>query len=257
MHIHEWFKYRPMRYFLLILAILLSGSCFAQDSDNFLRDFMGEQQLLAENILSEVAKDDFSALWVRTDNDLIYGIIGEQYQRIRIKLISVEKNPENPYEYLVVGKSMVKNNICDFKGVIRLEKVQLAEELYHGVDDEMADAGITQQGVLIASYDFVENQEQSHPGRFKGSLYSKWYRLANGVVQYDDLASISDEYMNNAFVGTWSSYHGNITKICNWGDYRVPMAKLGFDVGVAEFYASEAYEKFGWQDQKVKRGAWW
>lgn len=55
----------------------------------------------------------------KTKNDVVYGIIGEEHQRLMIKIILVEKNPYTPNEYISYGKSMVKGIICDFVQGIR------------------------------------------------------------------------------------------------------------------------------------------
>jgi hypothetical protein len=67
---------------------------------------------------------DFSDLWtldsILIENDSLIerkqplGFIGDNFQRINIRFISVIQNPDNKYEYLVYGKTRVKDNICDF-----------------------------------------------------------------------------------------------------------------------------------------------
>ncbi|MDD3075800.1 MAG: hypothetical protein PHE44_04545, partial [Proteiniphilum sp.] len=54
----------------------------------------------------------------------ILGIIGDNYQRLQMKLLRIEKNENNPAEYIVCGQSKVNHNICDFKGKIIVEKIQ-------------------------------------------------------------------------------------------------------------------------------------
>jgi hypothetical protein len=44
---------------------------------------------------------------------------------------------------------------------------------------------------------------QADPGIFSGKLYSKWYVDADNLCRYDDTQSNSDDYMNNAYIGTW------------------------------------------------------
>jgi hypothetical protein len=77
---------------------------------------MNEEKLLPTNKINEFLKYDFSELWLKTNNNLVYGILGDEYQRILIKLLTIEKNINNPNEYFVYGKSSVKENVCEFVG---------------------------------------------------------------------------------------------------------------------------------------------
>ena len=195
---------------------------------------------------------NFSALWTKTDNELVYGIIGDEHQRIRIKLISIKRNQENPKEYFVVGKSCVKETICDFEGIVRISEIKTVKNLHFGVDNEYEKKGIKSQGILIATYEFKEDKEQAHSGIFSGQLYSKWYLDSRNEIKYDDIQSISDGYLNNAFLGIWKSYSTSREKICRWADYRVPYANQDFDVGAGEFSVSEKYWDKGWLDIALK-----
>lgn len=242
-----------------IILLLLSQISFAQTNENYLIEFLiGNEKFLSEfplgdvvnteNVLDNYNKYDFSNIWTETENPIIFGIIGSDYQRIKIKMISVEKNTTNSNEYAVVGKTNVKDIICDFSGTIELIEVREFKELHFGVDDEYKDKGIKAQGWLIANYEFKENTNQKHSGIFKGKLYSKWYLNSENQIEYDNIEFYSDGYINNAFVGTWRSYSTDKEKICNWGDYRVPQVNQGFDLGVGEFSPSEKYYEKGWEN---------
>nr|WP_321452589.1 hypothetical protein [uncultured Carboxylicivirga sp.] len=237
---------------LLIIFLFFSNLSFAQTKDAFLTEFLLEDELNTENVLDKYVEYDFSAIWTKTDNQFVYGIIGYEHQRIRIKLISVEKNPNNPNEYLVRGKSMVKETICDFQGTIKLSQINELIKLNYGIDNEYEDKGIEAQGIIIANYEFQENKEQAHSGTFTGQLFSKWYLDSKGQITYDDIQSFTDSYSNNAFIGIWKSYNSDYEKLCNWADYRVPNANKDFDVGVGEFYVSEKYWNKGWLDFPLK-----
>lgn len=238
-----------------IILLFLSNFLFAQADKNFLTDFMLGSELKQEYVLDKYIKFDFSNIWLKTENNEIYGIIGDEHQRIRIKLLTARKNQKNPYEYLISGKSNVKETICDFQGTIYLIEIYEVKELRFGVDDEYADKGIKSQGVLIADYEFKENKEQNHSGIFKGKLYTKWYLNSKNQIVYDNIEFISDGYFNNAFVGIWESYSTTNKKKCNWADYRVPNANKNFDIGVGEFNVSEKYWNKGWLDIALKNQA--
>ena len=216
---------------------------------------MLESELKAENVLDNYNQFDFSKIWSKTENDNVYGIIGEEHQRIQIKLISIKKNPNNPNEYFVFGKSNVKGTICDFNGIITLTEIKEVKELHFGVDDEYADKKIKSQGILIADYEFKENNKQKNSGIYNGKFYSKWYLNSKNQIKYDDIEWYSDSYTNNAFVGIWESYSSGKEKICNWADYRVPQANKDFDIGAGEFSVSEKYWDKGWLDIALKNQA--
>jgi len=230
------------------ILLFLTNISFAQTNEKFLNDFLLEDELNAENVLTKYNQSDFSDIWYQTENHRIFGIIGTDHQRIKIKLISIKKSPTNPNKYLVSGKSNVKGTICDFSGAIELTEIKETQELHFGVDDEYKDKGIKAQGILIANYKFKENRDQKHSGVFKGKLYSKWYLNSENQIEYDDIQSISDGYMNNAFVGVWESYSTDKEKICNWADFRVPQANQDFDIGAGEFSPSKKYYDRGWEN---------
>ncbi len=213
---------------------------------------MNQEKLLPTNKIDEFLKHDFSKLWLETENSLVYGILGDEYQRILIKLLTIEKNINNPNEYFVYGKSSVKENICEFVGKITILKIQESRREYFGVDDEFKNSGIKTQGLLTAKYEFFENKLQSHSGYFTGNLETKWFLDKDDKLQYDNINSHSDGYFNNAFVGNWKMYNSKIEKKCHWGDYRVPSIDCSFDIGVGEFNVAEKYWKKGWLDIALK-----
>jgi hypothetical protein len=167
----------------------------------------------------------------------------------------VEKTLNNPYEYLVYGKSSVKSSVCDFIGKITIIKIQEFKNQNFGIDDEYKNSGIKSQGLLTAKYELFENKEQNHSGQFQGTLQTKWYLDKENLIKYNDINLNSDDYFNNAFVGTWKMYKSKIEKICNWGDYRVPYTKCDFDIGAGELSISEKYSKNGWLIKSIKE--WW
>jgi hypothetical protein len=102
-----------MKHVILIIGLTISGISFAQVANTV--DF-----------LTKAKQIDYSDLWTH-DSILIeniqliergqpLGFIGENFQRINIKFISVIQNPDNHLQYMIFGKTRVKGNICDFQG---------------------------------------------------------------------------------------------------------------------------------------------
>ncbi len=172
---------------LIWILLLFTNISIAQSNEKFLTDFLLESELKSENVLDNYSQFDFSKIWELTENNNVLGIIGKEHQRLKIKLISIKKDQNNPNEYLVFGKSCVKGAICDFNGKITLTEIKEVKELHFGVDDEYLDKGIKSQGILIADYEFKENSEQKHSGIFKGILYSKWYLNSKNQIKYDNI----------------------------------------------------------------------
>jgi hypothetical protein len=82
---------------------------------------------------------------------------------------------------------------------------------------------------------------------------------------------VADGFSNNQFIGNWTSYKTNISKTCNWGDYRIPNCD-NLDIEVGEFSVNEKYIKNGWvnyalensitnsaivKQKATKNIAWW
>lgn len=243
-----------MRNIILFIFCFCSLNVFCQA--NLCRTAIWDNaELFQKNEISKYANYDFSSLWNKTENNSVYGIIGDDYQRILIKFVSIKRNEKSKNEYNVQGKSQVKSNICDFTGTITIVKIQELKKAKFGVDDEYKNAGIKSQGILIANYKFVENKNQKNTGEFQGRLQSIFYVDKNDLIKYNDIESYSDKYFNNAFTGIWKSNNTGKEKICNWGDYRVPSVNCNFDMGAGEFTVSTKYLKNGWSVQPKKD--WW
>lgn len=241
-----------MKLLTQLLTLLLGINLSGQIPEDFIDDFLLEDELISDNRLNKFATYDFAHVWLKNNNELVYGIIGEDHQRIQIKFLSVKKSPYDQSEYIVYGKSKVKNNICEFSGIIKIKEIYEVKDFHYGVDDEFINDEIKSQGLLFAKYAFFESENQSHSGLFEGLLVSKWYLDKDAQMRYDDIESIADGYMNNAFIGTWTNYSNKQSKNCRWADHRVPMAKQDFDIGAGEFSVSEKYIDKGWNSEILR-----
>lgn len=234
---------------ILFLFVFLAINVYGQMNDSLVK---WENQILEDRDLSKkeyknsITKYDFGSLWTNTDNSSVYGFIGKNYQRLRIKFIYAVKDKNKPDTYAVSGKSMIKNNICSFSGTIKIIKSRIYKKMHWGVDDEYKNKGIKRQGILLAEYHFSENKACIFSGIFEGRLLTYWYIDRKGKLKYDDIRKESDSYSNNQFAGTWKTYRGEIVKICNWGDYRIPLSG-DLDGGAGEFSPIDKYLQSGWQ----------
>lgn len=221
-------------------------------------------------LTKEFASSNFSHLWTKTKNEAVYGFIGDKYQRIRIKFISVKKIPTTN-NYAVSGKSMVKTNICDFYGTIVINSITKLKTTSFGVDDNYKNKSIIGQFEIIGNYTFSETKKQPHSGTFKGSFKTCFYMDKSNNIIYDDIDLNADGYSNNEFAGTWKMYDSNFSQSCNWGDFRAPDSG-DLDIGAGEFSPNDKYLKNGWQNfrdaytsnnpnlkaaLKIEQAKWW
>jgi hypothetical protein len=194
----------------------------------------------------QLIKHNFSSLFTHADNSEVFGFIGDNYQRIRIKFISVTKDTASADTYVVFGKSMVKNNICDFRGTIKILNIRKYKSISYGVDDAYKNKGIKGEYFILGDFMLFENQKQNSSGIFKGVFQTDFFLDKNNRVQYDDIDLSADGYTNNQFVGQWINYKTNQIKRCNWGDFRIPNSG-SFDIGAGDFSPDDKYLKYGWQ----------
>jgi len=174
---------------------------------------LAEEKVISKDIKHEMIEYDFSNLWTHTENNNVFGFIGDNYQRLQIKFISVVRDKENPSRYFVYGKDMVKNRIFSFQGVLEVENAFYRES--QCVIEKKT-------GYITGKYRLFEEQYLQNTGIFKGRFLSYWYFDEQGKLHYDDLCLMNDGYKNNQFEGTWVSYDNKQAKVCNWGDYRIP-----------------------------------
>src|SRR5690349_347181 len=111
---------------VFILTVLLFGKTYAQDTTT-------------TNFLNQIKTYDLATIWT-ADSILIedstvkvkrmepIGFLGDNYQRFFIHFNLIEKKSDSPYEYLVYGKTKVKETICEFIGTIKITEAKTYNE---------------------------------------------------------------------------------------------------------------------------------
>lgn len=229
---------------LLILTLLIS---FAFSQAQNAKISLAEQ--IPEYDLSKLWKDDFISVDSATGPIPFpepIGFIGENYQRFYIHYTSINKNPQHPNEYLVEGKTKVKNYVCSFKGTIRVAEMYLfSEEEVPGL----------RQGEAISTIDFQEEATEAGAGFFRGRMVSNFYLDSQNNLYYDALQLGADKYQNNTCEAQWTSYKTGKSKICNWGDFGMPLPEgSDFDIGDGEVIINKKYLNNGWLSFSELRG---
>jgi len=208
---------------------------------------ISQAQTASSDFIEKAKKSDLSDLWtlehiqIEDDTTTIkrpepLGYIGDNYQRFYVRFISVIQDPRHPLEYMVYGKSMVKNNVCSFQGRLIIDDAQLHNN---------GDLPPLKQGFINGSYLLFEDTDHTHTGIFKGRFQTNFYINSKGHIKYDALMLVADGFKNNQFEGTWKAYGSTASKKCNWGDFRIPDSG-DLDGGAGEFSPSQQYYQSDW-----------
>jgi hypothetical protein len=242
---------KALRYITIILLTFLTlGKTYAQDTTttNFfdqIKNYNLSTVLTADSFLAEDREDSKDKI-TRAE---ILGFIGDDYQRFFIHFVSVIPNPTNPYEYLVYGKTKVKETVCSFQGTITVRQ----SRIYKSGDIPNYKQGFANCDVIL-----YEDKKEPSTGFIKGKLKIEFVIDNKGQFRYDALMFVADGFSNNQFVGKWTSYKISVSKKCNWGDYRIPECG-DLDIGAGEFSVNEKYVKNGWLtymlENKMPNGA--
>lgn len=239
---------------------------FAQKITSGLPNFTPQTWATDEIIRLEIIEDnkdfigygsDISNILLSTANQNVLGYIGNNYQRLKIKFTSVKWNPTNRNQFLVTGKSLVKNVKVPFTGIITIQRYATVQ--VQGED--------TYTEIIKASYTFNEDKKQKYTGVFEGYLSTRFKIEGERVVNPIENSG-ADGASNNQFCGTWTSYATKQPKPCSWGDYRIPLCGP-LDQGAGFFIPAPKFVKNGWENYmlaniknnanalKIEKQVWW
>jgi hypothetical protein len=237
---------------LSILAAPLGATQLATplsaESVAYRRSQLASPDLRPADKLADYARYDFSALWTESNKrGGPYGFIGPNYQRLRIRILTVKRDAKNSKCYHLAGKTQVNGYVAAFSGILVLQYLRELRHLAVRVDETVSPA--QREGVVLATYTLREDVTQRKSGIFTGIAKMNWYLDKQGRLRYDDIYGQRDGYCNNQFVGTWTSYVTKKTLRCNWGDLRIPNSG-SFDIGAGEFSPDPKYYSYGWQNFK-------
>jgi len=220
-----------------IIIALFKNPVGAANID-YIDKLVAGQNVVSKDIRNFLIRTNLSQLWLKTESNNIYGFIGNNYQRLQIKILKIKQDDNNKTLYHIFGKDKVNERVTDFKGTFKVISAFKTKDM----EKEGKDTGI-----LIGEYILYENKNKPKSGFFKGRFITYWYKDDKGKIFYDDICAIVDDFSNNQFVGIWKSYKDKVGKKCNWGDYRIPDSEE-FDNGACEFCPDEKYEIYGWKN---------
>lgn len=227
---------QSVKIWVILTAAIFLARCpvLAREADtlDFYRQIKG---LDLSGILVDTALNGFN------DSGPL-GFIGNEFQRFLIHFDQIGKSPENPYTYTVSGKTMVKNNRCDFNGYIRI----IAAFTFPSME-----VPAVRYGELTAVVHIEEGKKHYGAGVITGRLNADFLVDSTGQVCLNDIELGADGYKGRQFEGKWISNATLISKVCNWGDWRVPRIKGSenhIDTGDGEFMVNPSYRKNGWEN---------
>jgi hypothetical protein len=167
------------------------------------------------------------------------GYIGSNYQRLYMTFEKVLK--KNATEYEVSGFSQVKQNVCNFKGTLKITEFNQLKTFSEYCDNE---------GYLLGEFKLTEDANQSSSGIFQGIFFIKWY-VADNKLRIDDWreGGVAIAY-NNLFYGEWTSNLKKTTKDVCWGEGKIPFSGDLIRYGDGDFFINEKYLDNGWEDFK-------
>jgi hypothetical protein len=234
--------------FLAIFLFSLTVHAQAERREAWLHSLLNDNDLSKVEQKTRITKLDFAPLWIGTENSSVFGFIGQNYQRLRIKIISVRKLSNLSDTYSVSGRSMVNSVVQEFTGTMKVTQARIRTDQRLGVHDEYKNK-VRESGIVVGEYHFSESRRESSTGKFDGAFATYWYIDREGRLRYDDIESQADGFLDNQFVGNWTSYSTGAVKIANWGDFRIPLSG-DLDIGAGEFSPDDKYLKFGWQSYR-------
>ena len=242
-----------MKNILTGILFLFMFSSFAQQTTEWIRLLENPEfetdSLKNENSILKYLHYNFSTLMSPKEEFL--GFIGNEYKRIRIFITAINKEAIDQSSYFVQGLSRVGTNVCNFQGTIKIQQIREYQFMHYGIDSVYEKIGFKAQGLLIGNFEFKEDSSVAYSGIFKGLNTLYWYIDKFDILHFDNIKWYSDRYCNNQYVGTWTQYNNQKSKICNWGESRIPFSN-DLDQGAAEFSPNSKYIDQGWDDYIYK-----
>lgn len=228
-----------MKITVLFMLVTFGASVFAQKKADYSAQWARELDNYSGgmDVLEEMKRHDLSSFWLsgtRSQN----GVYGDDNWRIEFHLSDIEQDNADLLSYRVKGKDRHKNVVTPFEGTIRI-----TQALRYSKPHEMNDSVYPIR--IIAVYEFTEDNASKYSGVFRGTLRTDLiYKPSEPDKLMLDQEG-DDGYMNNTFVGIWTSKSGKQKK-CIWGLERLPFTE-DWDEGAGEIYVNKKYIKNGWE----------
>lgn len=81
---------------MMVVMLAAAPVTLPPESAQYRLAVLADKKLKPVELINRYKRYDFSALWLKTNNENVYGFIGGNYQRLRIKLLTVRPDPQQP-----------------------------------------------------------------------------------------------------------------------------------------------------------------
>lgn len=150
-------------------------------------------------------KYNLSQFLLNSQPQKIYGFIGFELERIKVKIDTAYKISPQKDKFYISGKTRVENNISIFTGELELIEIYDFKEK------------ITSHELLIARFkaELKEKGTSKHTGKFIGDYYiilskvAEEIRFAKAIPQF---------IQNHTFIGNWISNDNKLNFPVIWGE---------------------------------------
>ena len=243
-----------MKKMTFILLFGLFSSAMAQPCTY--KDVLSKMTLFYDKTYPskiDIQKADFSSIILNQSTDYL-GAIGVHKKRLVVLISSAKRNPQNPLVYEIAGRTRVGKNVRQFKGSITLTQLISGKPEDTTNDLNTENSGVQEEGVAVGDFILDEYEDLPATGVFKGKVLLWWFLSKKGKIEYNDGYLMADPYLNNAYIGTWTSKQTHKSQQVSWGHYRVPCAG-DLDMGAGEFSPAPEYYKYGWDEyiQEIRK----
>lgn len=197
---------------ILIFSFFISAKSQTNNTVNFANGFSNYLfRELNKSNYEELDRDNFAKkhnlaqFFSEIDATKTLGIIGNEMDRIKIKIFSVEKANNSNTKFKITGKANHFNNILSFSGDIDLQAVFSFQEK------------ITRHGLVVCEFtaEFKEKGSAGKTGIFKGSYYLILSKVADDIRYPKTTPQFLQNY---TFAGNWYSTDKRHNYPVVWGD---------------------------------------
>jgi hypothetical protein len=205
---------------LFLGIIILSVTFFSvnilnsqpNDNSSFAADFNKHliQQLLKTkyqnlDVNNFAKKNNLSKFFGKMESEKIFGFIGNEMERIKVKIMSIEQDKSSNSTFNISGKTKVSKNISDFNGQIKLTNVYSFKE------------PLSSHGLVICEFkaELKEIGNSAHTGVFKGNYYLVLSKVAEEIRYPKTTPRFLQNY---TFAGNWISNNKKMNYPVLWGE---------------------------------------
>ena len=178
---------------------------FDVDFNNYLLRMLTRFKYVELNATEFSKKYTLTQYFLNSDPVKMTGFIGNELERIKVKINSAQQDTSNPGIYKISGLTKVDKNISAFNGSVKIRSVYEFQE------------PITKHGLVICR--FASELKEEGSGPHKGKFVGDYYLVMSKVVEDVRFAKVTPHFLkNHSFAGCWKSANGKIIYPAYWGE---------------------------------------